>query len=61
MLIAGSDDEGINIFSETDDDDRVNEGRCRGVLKKWASSVVDCSKGCWTEIARIETHGEVKE
>ena len=61
MLIARSDDEDIKIFSETNDDVRVNEGRCRGVLKKWASSVVDCSKGCWTEIAGIEIGGEVKQ
>ena len=61
MLTTGSDDEGIKIFSETDDDARVNEGRCRGVLKNWASSVLDCNKGCWTEIVGIETGGEVKE
>ena len=61
MLIAGSDDEGINIVSETDDDARVNQGRCRGVLKNWVTSVVDCGKGCWTEIVGIEVGGEVKE
>ena len=61
MLIARSDDEGSKIFSETDDDARVNEGRCRGVLKNWASSVVDCSKGCWNKIVGIEIDGEVKE
>ena len=60
MLTVGSDDEGIKIFSKTNDDVRVNEGRCRGVLKNWASSAVDCSKGCWTEIAGIEIGGEVK-
>ena len=61
MLTTRSDDEGIKIFFETNDDVRVNEGRCRGVLKNWASSVVDCSMGGWTEIAGIETGGEVKE
>ena len=61
MLTAGSDDEGIKIFSETNDDVRVNEGRCRGVLENWFASVVDYIKGCWIEIVGIETSGEVKE
>ena len=61
MLTAGNDDEGIKIFSEIDDYTRVNEGRCKGVLKFWATLVVDCSKGCWTEIAGIQIGGEVKE
>ena len=60
MLTVGSDDEGIKIFSEIDDDSRVNEGRCRGVLKNWASSIVDCSMGGWTEIGVIRADVEVK-
>ena len=48
MVTTRSDDEGIKIFSEIDDDARVNEGRCKGVLKFWATLVVDCSKWCFT-------------
>ena len=61
MITDGSDDEDTKIFSKIDDDARVNEGRYRGVLKNWASSVVDCSKGCWNKIVGIEIDGEVKE
>ena len=53
MLTTRSDDEGIKIFLGNNDDVRVSEGRCRGVLKNWASSLVDCSKGRWNKIARI--------
>ena len=60
MLIVGSDDEGIKIFSEIDDDARVNEGRCRGVLKIWASSIVGCSMGCWYETGLIGADVKVK-
>ena len=35
MLTAESGEEGIKIFSILDDDDRVTEGSCKGILKKW--------------------------
>ena len=35
MLTAESGEEGIKIFSRLDDDDRVTEDRCRGILKIW--------------------------
>ena len=60
MLTAESDDEGTKIFLEIDDDARVNEGRCRGVLKIWASSIVGCSMGGLYEIGVTREDVKVK-
>ena len=43
MLIAENGEEGIKIFSGLDDDERVTEGMCRGILKNGASVVAGCS------------------
>ena len=40
MLIVGNDDEDTTTFSEADDDGKVNEGMCRGILKIRVSSAV---------------------
>ena len=41
MLTALNDDEDTKTFSEYDDDGKVNEGMCRGILKIGVSSVVE--------------------
>ena len=41
-------------------DGKMNEGNGRGTLKDCVSSMVSEGVGCWTEIAGIETGGEVK-
>ena len=45
MLTVVSGEEDIKIFLGIDDDDRVTEGRCRGILKNGAFVVADCSRG----------------
>ena len=45
MLTAGNDDEDTKTFSEADDDGKVNEGMCRGILKIGISLVVKCNMG----------------
>ena len=60
MLTGESGEEGIKIFSRLDDDDRVTEGMCRGILKNGASVVVGCSVGVCTEADVIDTYVEVK-
>ena len=48
MLKALSGEEGIKIFSRLDDNDKVNEFRCIGILKNGASVVAGCSVGVCT-------------
>ena len=60
MLIAESGEEGIKIFSGLDDNNRVTEGRCKGILKNDASVVASCSMGVCTEAYVIDTDVEVK-
>ena len=43
------------------DDGTMSGGNGRGILEGWVSSIVKEGVGCWTEIAGIETSGEVKE
>ena len=45
MLTTGNDDEETKTFSEADDDGKVNEGMCRGILKIGFSSVLKCIMG----------------
>ena len=60
MLTDGSGEESIKNFLVLDDDDRVTEGRCRGILKIGAYVVASCN----IEICRVEdvidTNVEVK-
>ena len=60
MLTAESGEEGIKIFLGLDDDDRVNEGRCRGILNNGASVVAGCRMGVCIEVDVIDTYVEVK-
>ena len=41
MFVFGSDDEGAKIHSGIGDDERMNEGNCRGTFKDWAFATVD--------------------
>ena len=43
------------------DDGAMDGGNGREILKDWVSSIVKEGVWCWTEIAGIETGGEVKE
>ena len=60
MSTAVSGEEGIKIFLGLDDDDRVIEGRCRGILKNGASVVASCGMGVCTESYVIDTYVEFK-
>ena len=60
MFAVGSDDEGTKIRSRIGDDERMNEGNCRGTFKDRVSATVDGSMGCWTELDGIEAYVEVK-
>ena len=60
MLIAENGEEGIEIFSRVDNDDKVIEGMCRGILKNVASIVEGYSMGVCTEANVIDTNVEVK-
>ena len=59
ILIAGNDDEDTNTFSEVDDDGKVNEGMCRGILKIGVSSAVKWNMGVWNEGCIIGADVEV--
>ena len=59
-LAAGSDNEGTKIFSVIDDDERVNEGNCRGIFKDQVFARVDWNMGGWTEIGMIGADVKVK-
>ena len=54
MFAARSDDEGNKIRSWIDDDERMNQGNCRGTFKDWVSAIVDGSMGCRALLAGIE-------
>ena len=43
-----------------DDDERVNEGNCRGIFKDSISVRVDSNMGGWTEIGMIGADVKVK-
>ena len=60
MLAAGSDDQGTKIISGIANDERMNEGNCRGTFKEWVSAIVDESMGCETEVAGIGADVELK-
>ena len=53
MFVVGSDDERTKIHSGIGDDERMNEGNCRGTFKDRVSATVDGSMGCWTKLAGI--------
>ena len=46
MFANGSDDEGTRILSGMGDDEKMNEGNCRGVFEYWISTTEDGSMGC---------------
>ena len=60
VFVDGSDDEGNKICLGIVDDERVNEGNCRGTFKEWVSAIVDGGMGCCTELAWRETCVVVK-
>ena len=60
ILATGSDDEGTKIRSGIANDERVNEGNCRGTLKDRVSTTIDGGMGCWTELAWREADVVVK-
>ena len=60
MLTVGSDDQDTKICSGIADDERMNEGNCRGNFKGWVSATVDGRMGCWNELVGIEADVEVK-
>ena len=46
MFATGSNNEGTKILSRIADDERMNEGNCRGNFKGWVSATVDGRMGC---------------
>ena len=60
MLIDGNGEETIKTFLVLDDDERVTEGRCRGILKNGASMVVGFNTGICNGEDVIDTDVEVK-
>ena len=58
MLTDESGEESIKTFLVLDDDDRVIEGRCRGILKIGASVVVGYNTGVCTGGDVIDTDCE---
>ena len=60
MLTDGSGEEGIKTFLVLDDDERVTEGRCRGILKIGASVVVGFNMGICRGEDVIDIDVEVK-
>ena len=57
---AGSDDESTNIFLGIADDEKVNEGNCRGTFKDWFSVILYGSMGGWTDIDGIGAYVNLK-
>ena len=60
MLEVGSEDEGTKICSGMVDDERVNEGNCKGSFKDWVSAIVDRCMGCKTGLPWREAGVVVK-
>ena len=60
MLTDGSGGESTKTFSLLDDDERVTEGRCRGILKIGASVVAGCNTGVCKGEYLINIDVEVK-
>ena len=61
MLMVESDDEGNITHSRIAEDDKTNEGKCRGIVKDWVTAIVDGGMGCRSGLIGMETGGEIKE
>ena len=61
MLMVESDDEGNITLSGIAEDDKTNEGKCRGIVKDWVTAIVDGGMGCRSRMFGKETNGEIKE
>ena len=46
MLMVESDDEGNITHSGIAEDDKTNEGKCRGIVKYWVTAMVDGGIRC---------------
>ena len=60
MLTDGSGGESTKTFSLLDDDERVTEGRCRGILKIGAFLVASCNMRVCRGEHLTNTNVEVK-
>ena len=58
--MAENREEGIKIFSGIDDDEKVTEVICCGILKNGAFVVASCNVGACTEVDVIDRDVEVK-
>ena len=46
MLMVESDDEDNITLLGIAEDDKTNEGKCRGIVKDWVTAIVDGGMGC---------------
>ena len=46
MLMAESDDEGNITRLGIIEDDKTNEGKCRGIVKDWVPAIMDGGMAC---------------
>ena len=53
--------EGVETFLGKTGDGKTNEGNGKGIFKDWVLLGLNEGVGFWTEIAGMETDGEVKE
>ena len=44
--MAESDDEGSITLSHIAEDEKTNEGKCRGIVKDWVPTIVNGGMGC---------------
>ena len=61
MLMAESDDEGNINRSGIAEYDKTNEGKCKGIVKYWVTTMVDGGMGCRSGLIGMETGGDIKE
>ena len=61
MLMVESDDEGNITLLVIAEDDKTNEGKCRGIMKDLVPAIVDGGMGCRSGLIGMETGGENKE
>ena len=61
MLMVESDDEGNITLLGIAEDDKTNEGKCRGIVEDWVTAIVDGVMGCRYILIGMETGGEIKE
>ena len=51
----------VITLSGITEDDKTNEGKCRGIVKYWVPAIVNGGMGCRSGIIGMETGGEIKE